>query len=180
MAILAAKQGANVTIIARDVKKLEKVKNQLQHSCKNKDTQIIQYLSLDVAGDFETVEKSFGELEKTGGPIFMLVNCAGTAICGKIEDASVEDLKYMWKLNFLGTFQCIKAVVPQMKKSRDGIIVLTGSLSSISGKKKNNLIIYKNILNYFIDAFFFFLLLLLLQEYLECQVTAAQNLHSED
>ncbi|KAF7996374.1 hypothetical protein HCN44_002006 [Aphidius gifuensis] len=132
-AILAAKNGANVTIIARDIKKLETAKNEIQHSCQNKDKQKIEYLSLDVASSFENIEKSFNELEKNSGPIFMLVNCAGKAIGGKIEDSKIDDVKFMWNLNFLGTYQCIKAVVPRMKNSRDGIIIITSSMAAFSG-----------------------------------------------
>lgn len=63
----------------------------------------------------------------------MLVNCAGKAIGGKIEDSTIDDVKFMWNLNFLGTYQCIKAVVPRMKNSRDGIIIITSSMAAFTG-----------------------------------------------
>lgn len=133
VAIIAAKHGAHVTIIARDVKKLEIAKNEIIHACKNKDVQKIEYLSLDIGEDYNTVEKALSDLERTMGPIYMLVNCAGTAICGKIEDTSVEDLKKMININFLGTYYCTKVVVQRMKASQEGIIVLTSSLAGLLG-----------------------------------------------
>ncbi|XP_078046615.1 3-ketodihydrosphingosine reductase [Augochlora pura] len=133
VAITAAKRGANVTIIARDVQKLEVARNEIIRACKNKDTQKIEYLSLDVGQDYETVEKALSDLEKTMGPIYMLVNCAGTAICGKIEDTRVVDLKKMIDLNFLGSYYCTKAVVQRMKATQEGIIVLTSSQAALLG-----------------------------------------------
>ena len=93
----------------------------------------MEYLSLDIGDDYNMVEKALNDLERTMGPIYMLVNCAGTAICGKIEDTSVEDLNKMIHINFLGSYYCTKAVVPRMKASQDGIIVLTSSQAALLG-----------------------------------------------
>ncbi|CAK9805015.1 3-ketodihydrosphingosine reductase [Anthophora plagiata] len=133
VAMTAAEYGAHVTIIARDVQKLEVAKNEIIRACKNKDAQKVEYLSLDISQDYNVVEKALSDLERTMGPIYMLVNCAGTAICGKIEDTSVADLKKMIDINFIGTYYCIKAVVQRMKSSQEGIIVLTSSQAALLG-----------------------------------------------
>lgn len=133
MAILAAKKGANVTIIARNVQNLEKAKQEILQARKNKETQRVEYLSLDIATDYETVEKALADLEKAMGPIYMLVNSAGLAIAGKIEDTTIKNLDQMMRTNFLGTYYCIKAVTPRMKASRDGIIVLISSQAGLLG-----------------------------------------------
>lgn len=133
LAITAAKHGAHVTIIARDFLKLETAKNEIMQYRLNKDVQKVEYLSLDVSENYENVEKALSDLERTMGPIYMLVNCAGTAICGKIEDTSVADLKKMIDVNFLGTYYCIKAVVQRMKTAKDGIIILTSSQAALLG-----------------------------------------------
>ncbi|EZA60332.1 hypothetical protein DMN91_010553 [Ooceraea biroi] len=133
VAIIAARHGANVTIIARDVDKLEAAKNEILHACKNKDTQRVEYLSLDVGASYENVEKALADLEGTMGPVYMLVNCAGTAICGKIEDTTIDNLHYMMRINFYGTYYCIKAVTQRMKASREGVIVLTASQAGLLG-----------------------------------------------
>lgn len=133
VAIIAAKHGANVTIIARDVQRLETAKKEILHACENKDLQRVEYLSLDIGANYENVEKALADLEKTMGPIYMLVNCAGVAICGKIEDTTVESLDKMIHINLLGTYYCIKAVVQRMKASREGAIVLTSSQAAFLG-----------------------------------------------
>ncbi|XP_033224468.1 3-ketodihydrosphingosine reductase [Belonocnema kinseyi] len=133
VALVAAKSGAHVTIIARDIQKLESAKSEIVRACRDRDTQKVEYFSLDIGKSYEDVEKSLHDLEKSMGPIYMLVNCAGTAICGKIEDTTAESLKLMVDLNFLGTFYCIKAVVPSMKSRKEGIIVLTSSQAACLG-----------------------------------------------
>ncbi|EFN64432.1 3-ketodihydrosphingosine reductase [Camponotus floridanus] len=133
VAIIAAKHGANITIIARDVQKLETAKNEILHACENKDAQRVEYLSLDIGANYENVEKALADLEKTMGPIYMLVNCAGTAIPGKIEDTTADSLDKMIHINLLGTYYCIKAVVQRMKASREGVIVLTSSQAAFLG-----------------------------------------------
>ncbi|XP_015191776.1 PREDICTED: 3-ketodihydrosphingosine reductase [Polistes dominula] len=133
VAIIAARKGAHVTIIARDVEKLEKAKYEIMQACKNRDTQRVEYLPLDITKDYEEIQKAFMELEKTMGSIYMLINCAGSSMCAKIEDTSTSDLRKIMDLNFFGTYNCIKAVVQSMKTAKDGIIVLTGSAASLLG-----------------------------------------------
>ncbi|KZC10134.1 PREDICTED: 3-ketodihydrosphingosine reductase [Dufourea novaeangliae] len=133
VAITAARHGAHVTIIARDIQRLEAARNEIIHACKNKDVQKVEYLSIDIGEDYEAVEKALSDIERTMGPIYMLVNCAGTAICDKIEDTKVADIKKMINLNFLGSYYCTKAVVQRMKAAQEGIIVLTSSQAALLG-----------------------------------------------
>ncbi|XP_034943773.1 3-ketodihydrosphingosine reductase [Chelonus insularis] len=133
IALLAAKSGAHVTIIARNIPKLESARDEIFNACKNRNTQKIEYLSLDISDNYEAIEKALSDLVKIMGPIYMLVNCAGTAICGKIEDTTPENLKWMMNLNFMGTYYCTKAVIPRMKSSKDGIIVIVSSQAALLG-----------------------------------------------
>lgn len=133
IAILAAKKGANVTIIARNVQNLERAKHEILQACENKDTQKVEYISLDIGADYETVEKALTDLENVMGPIYMLVNCAGLALAAKIEDTTIQNLNTMVHTNFLGTYYCIKAVTPRMKASKEGVIVLMSSCAGLLG-----------------------------------------------
>ncbi|KAL0118463.1 hypothetical protein PUN28_009255 [Cardiocondyla obscurior] len=133
MAILAAKRGANVTIIARNLQNLEKAKHEILQACKDRDVPRVECLSLDIGINYETVEKALADLENVMGPIFMLINCAGLAIAGKIEDTTAESLDKMLRTNFLGTYYCTKAVTPRMKASKEGVIVLVSSQAGLLG-----------------------------------------------
>ncbi|XP_024892377.1 3-ketodihydrosphingosine reductase [Temnothorax curvispinosus] len=133
MAIIAARKGANVTIIARNEQNLERAKEEILQACENRNTQRVKCLSLNIGMDYSTVEKALTDLEKVMGPIYMLVNCAGLAIAGKIEDTTPENLDEMVRTNFLGTYYCIKAVTPRMKASKEGVIVLMSSQAGLLG-----------------------------------------------
>jgi 3-dehydrosphinganine reductase len=50
-------------------------------------------IAVDIRDNYEDIEKALHDAEEELGPIFMLVNCAGMAICGTLEDTSVSDMK---------------------------------------------------------------------------------------
>ncbi|KAJ8672641.1 hypothetical protein QAD02_003900 [Eretmocerus hayati] len=130
VALLTAREGANVTLIARDSAKLESTLEELS-KCRTHPEQRFDSLSLDVAsGDVET---TFARLEQKQGPCHMLICCAGTAICGKIEDTPPETLRRLLELNLVGSYRCARAVVPAMKIAKEGRIVLVGSQASLIG-----------------------------------------------
>jgi 3-dehydrosphinganine reductase len=88
---------------------------------------------LDVTKGHEQIKKVFTEIEEKSGDVYMLVNCAGMAICGTIEDTKPEDAKFLMDLNYFGTFYPIQFVLPKMKARKDGIIVLTSSQAGLLG-----------------------------------------------
>lgn len=138
IAIEAAARGANVTIIARNLAKLNAVKQEVLNTCLQNSqnqtvSQSINAISLDVTGDYETVVKTFRSIEEDNGPVFMLVNCAGTSMCAKFEDTVVSDFKQMMDLNFMGIVQCTKSVVPGMKARGSGHVILTSSQAGMVG-----------------------------------------------
>lgn len=130
-AIQVAQQGANVTIIARDVDKLDEAQQEIKSHVIN-DEQIITRIPVDVC-HLEAVENNLLEVEETVGPIYMLLNCAGFAVCGKLENISPADIRNLVDVNLLGTIYPIKAVLPKFKARKEGIIVLTSSGVGLMG-----------------------------------------------
>ncbi|WAI00839.1 SDR family oxidoreductase [Methanogenium organophilum] len=61
----------------------------------------------------------------------VLVNCAGRSHLGYIEDISEDDICSCFDTNALGTMRFCKAVLPIMKKQKNGYIVNIGSLRGI-------------------------------------------------
>ncbi|XP_066148968.1 3-ketodihydrosphingosine reductase [Euwallacea fornicatus] len=130
LAILVAKKGAHVSIVARNVNKLNGAQKEIEkHINKN---QIITTISADVS-DKENIQKKLLELDETIAPIYMLVNCAGQAICGKLEHMSESDIKQMINVNWLGTLYPIQAIIPKFKERKEGIIVVTASVVALMG-----------------------------------------------
>lgn len=62
--------------------------------------------------------------------IAVLVNCAGFGISGAIEFTELEDAKKQMNVNFFGTVNMTKAVLPQMRKQGHGRIVNISSVAA--------------------------------------------------
>ncbi|KAB0796018.1 hypothetical protein PPYR_10079 [Photinus pyralis] len=129
--ILAASRGANVTIIARDEDKLKLAERDIKKACIDENQQV-KIFSLDVT-DNVAVTRVFDQIEDSGGPIYMLINCAGKSICRTLEDMSVDDITSMLNLNVLGTVFPTRWVLPKFKARKEGIIVITASQASLIG-----------------------------------------------
>lgn len=128
---LVVKCGAHVTIIGRNMNKLDTALAEIEKE-RIDSNQHIQSVSLDVT-NYANVEKVLHTIDSSIAPIYMLVNCAGLAICGKLEDMSVSDIETVVNTNFLGTVYPIKAIIPQLKKRNEGYIIITSSQAGLVG-----------------------------------------------
>lgn len=130
-ALEAARLGAHVTIIGRDINKLNAAVSEI--SSEAKEGQKIQHSSLDLTSDYNMIQKCLSTLEADVGPIFMLINAAGMCICGQFETMKVQDVKKMIDLNYFGTAYPTHYVLTGMKKRNEGLIVLVSSEASLIG-----------------------------------------------
>jgi 2-keto-3-deoxy-L-fuconate dehydrogenase len=67
------------------------------------------------------------------GPIDVLVNCAGISHVGKLLNTTVEDIDRLYRVNVRGTYLCMQAAVPEMKKSGRGVILNMASIAATTG-----------------------------------------------
>ena len=65
------------------------------------------------------------------GRIDILINNAGYGAFGFLEEASNEEIRNQFNVNYFGLIDCVKGVLPQMRKQKDGVIV---NISSIAGR----------------------------------------------
>ncbi|KAM3840379.1 3-ketodihydrosphingosine reductase [Vipera latastei] len=126
IAIECFKQGAFVTLIARNEKRLLEAKKEIETFSVN-DKQVVHSISLDVSKDYANVEKSLKQAQEKLGPVDMLVNCAGTSINGKFEDIDTYRFEQLMAINYLGSVYPTRAVVGKMKERRMGRIVFVSS-----------------------------------------------------
>lgn len=68
-----------------------------------------------------------------GGQLNILVNCAGIAHVGKLESTTEADLDRIYAVNVKGTYNCMFAVIEQMKKQGGGVILNIASIASSVG-----------------------------------------------
>lgn len=63
----------------------------------------------------------------------ILVNSAGVSHIGKLEDTPEEDFDRIYEVNVKGTYNCLFAAVPQMKKAGGGAILNMASIAAVVG-----------------------------------------------
>lgn len=109
LAHLCAHYGADVSILARDLIRLEDAKQ----SIKLATGRDIKVLSADVR-KFEDVKRAVEE----AGPIDVLVCNQGVFVPQELEEQEMEEIKFIIDVNLTGTFHLIKAALPGMRKNR--------------------------------------------------------------
>jgi len=121
-----AAEGCRVVIAGRNVEKLREA------AARYKGQPAIQVHALDVA-DRTSVDKLFTWAAKTIGPVHILVNAAGINIKNRsMAEMSPDDWDQIMAINATGAYNCIHAVLPQMRPRHDGLII---NISSTSGKR---------------------------------------------
>ncbi|WP_245837962.1 SDR family oxidoreductase [Paenibacillus sp. FSL H7-0942] len=128
-AITLAKQGYLVVATMRDLSRREElVKLAEQAGLADR----LQYVQLDVT-DAESVQKAVRSVLHNNGRIDMLVNNAGFAVGGFIEEVSMEDWRRQMETNLFGLIAVTRAVLPVMREQKQGLIVNLSSVSGLSG-----------------------------------------------
>lgn len=88
------------------------------------------FVSVDVT-DVEAVNGAVKNVFDIEGRIDLLVNNAGFGIAGAIETTPDELAKRQMEVNFWGTVNCSKAVLPYMRKQGGGRIINTSSVAAV-------------------------------------------------
>jgi short-subunit dehydrogenase len=87
-------------------------------------------LKLDVNSD-ASANACVEEVLARAGRIDVLVNNAGFALAGAVEETSIEEAKEQFETNFFGVARMVKAVLPPMREARSGRIITIGSLAGL-------------------------------------------------
>ena len=87
-------------------------------------------LDMDVTID-EEVNAGVEKIIKEQGRIDVLINNAGYGLFAPIEEVSIEDAMQQMNVNMFGYARTVKAVLPHMRKQKEGRII---NLTSMGGK----------------------------------------------
>lgn len=121
-----AKQRAYVHILEYNEAEMEKVCDGIR----NKGGRA-EFYPCDVSKQ-QQVNKTIAEIGEAG-KIDILINNAGIAHVGNIENTSEEDLDRIFQVNVKGIYNCTKAVIPYMKNGGGGCIINMASIASVVG-----------------------------------------------
>ena len=91
----------------------------------------IRHLSVDVTSE-EGVRAAVEHIAAREGQIDILVNCAGFGISGAVEFTELSDAKRQFDVNFFGTVNVVKAVLPYMRQAGEGRIVNISSVAAVA------------------------------------------------
>lgn len=94
----------------------------------------VKIMVMDVDSD-SSVADAVKAIHAEGGQVDVLVNNAGTATFGAVEELPLENFRAIMETNYFGALRCIKAVLPEMRERRSGCII---NVSSVSGRASNS------------------------------------------
>ena len=120
-----AKEGAQLTICARSEEELARAREDVQRIGAD-----VIALQCDITNNDE-VEQMAREVMDRFGKIDVLINNAGVIQVGPLEVMTFADFDQAMKSHFWGPLQTTLAVLPGMRRRREGRIV---NISSIGGK----------------------------------------------
>jgi NAD(P)-dependent dehydrogenase (short-subunit alcohol dehydrogenase family) len=87
-------------------------------------------VSMDVRDDASVCRAVTAIIDREGR-IDVLINSAGVALAGAVEDTSIEEARDQLEVNFFGVMRVCRAVLPVMRRRRSGYIVNIGSIGGL-------------------------------------------------
>jgi len=121
-----ASEGCRVMIAGRNQQRLQQALGASSHS------ELLSVKCADV-GDRQSVRQLIDEADRVLGQVDIFVNSAGINVPNRsIDLLAPEDWDRLLRVNATGSYNCMYAVLPQMRARGDGLIV---NISSIAGKR---------------------------------------------
>lgn len=90
---------------------------------------IFPVLKLDVR-NAQSIQECVALILKKEGQIDVLINNAGVGITGPIEEIPSQEIRNNFETNLFGPIEVMKAVLPQMRLQKSGLII---NITSIAG-----------------------------------------------
>jgi NAD(P)-dependent dehydrogenase (short-subunit alcohol dehydrogenase family) len=96
------------------------------------DAAAVEMIAMDVTDD-ASVQRAIAAVHARVGRIDAVINNAGNALMGAVEDTSVEEARAQLETNFFGVLRVCRAVLPLMRAQGGGHIVNISSLAGVLG-----------------------------------------------
>ncbi len=127
-AMLLARKGAHVWLVARNLQRLQKALDKVKSLCWS-DDQCCGSVVADIT-DSEQASRAVAEVTGACGAPDILINCAGDVHPQLFCDMDLSIARKLMDLDYFGTVYMTRACLPAMAERRSGHIV---NLSSVYG-----------------------------------------------
>jgi 2-keto-3-deoxy-L-fuconate dehydrogenase len=127
ISLLFAQQGATVFILELNAKAGDETVQEIQAGGGQATS-----LACNVASQQE-VNSVFERIRQETGAIHILVNNAGIAHVGNLENTTEQDLDRIYTVNVKGVYNCLRAGVVAMKETGGGAILNLSSVAAMLG-----------------------------------------------
>jgi len=117
-----ADAGANLVLVARSKKKLERIATELRAKTR------VETVTMDVT-DIDACTNLFKKAEFEFGSVHVLINNAGFHERGEAESITIADLCMMIDVNLKAPIVLSRLALPYLRQSGDGAIVNVASLA---------------------------------------------------
>jgi len=121
LALKLDQAGAKLVLVARRMELLLATQSLMRGPCR--------VIAADVS-DASQVEKAINEVEKDLGVPDIIINSAGVAHPGYVQELPLSVFREMMEINYFGTVNTVKAALPSMLARQSGWIV---NISSVAG-----------------------------------------------
>lgn len=123
--------GASVILLARSQEKLDEAKRALTSQISQPE-QLIHAIPADVT-DVESLSMAIEDMAKTIGIPDFIFNCAGVALPGYVEQLKLEVFKWTMDIDYHGTVNVIKLLLPHLLQRGSGHIINFSSMAGVIG-----------------------------------------------
>jgi len=90
---------------------------------------VFPLITLEVR-DTESIKAAVAKVISISGRIDVVINNAGVGIVGPLEEIPTTEIRNNFETNLFGPIEVIKAVLPQMREQKSGLII---NITSIAG-----------------------------------------------
>ncbi len=131
MAKQLAEQEANVWILARRPEMLQAALKEIE-SCRKSPNQRFGCIQADVTNELE-INRELDRLMNEVAVPDIVFNAAGSSRPGMFAEQENEIYHQMMDLNYFGTVNVIKKILPRMIQRRSGHVILISSIAGYAG-----------------------------------------------
>ncbi len=93
---------------------------------------VFPLVALDVRNT-DSIQAAIAKIIALSGKLDIVINNAGVGITGPLEEIPTEEIKNNFETNFFGPIEVMKAVLPQMRSQKSGLIINVTSIAAYMG-----------------------------------------------